>query len=83
MASKSAVTTYRSEIPKIFNFPHDLRAMARKGWVVPLLEQHGNCALPDDLLLLLGSATTARLLTVIMGEDIAVYESNGIWIAKR
>lgn len=72
-----------SEIPKIFNFPHDLQSMARSGYVCRNIEKYGNSMLPDALLKTLPANTVARLLTAVTGQEISVFKRGSIWIAQR
>ena len=60
-----------------------LRSQA-KGYVITNLTAYGNSLVPDEVVNSLGAPTTARLLSVIMGEPVAVYKCQaGFWIAKR
>jgi len=75
--------TCRSEIPKVFHFPHDLRSMARNGYVCRNIEQYGDSMLPDALLDTLPAETVERLLTCITGQTISVFRRGSCWIAQR
>jgi hypothetical protein len=60
-----------------------LRSQA-KGFVVRHLRKYGNSLVPDEVIDSLGVPTTARLLTVILGEPVTVYRAHaGFWIATR
>ena len=59
-----------------------LRAQAN-GYVVRNLQEYGNSLLPDSLIRTLGEDTTARLLTVIIGDQVSVFKRGKSWVAQR
>ena len=74
--STSVQTTSHSRVDR-------LRSQA-KGFVVRHLRKYGNSLVPDEVINSLGVPTTARLLTVILGEPVTVYKAHaGFWIATR
>lgn len=75
--------TCHSEIPRVFNFPHDLQSMTKSGYVCQNIEKFGNSMLPDALLKTLPSTTVARLLGIVTGYEVSVFKRGNIWIAQR
>ena len=60
-----------------------LRSQAT-GWVVRNLKDYGNTLVPDEVIKSLTPEVTARLLTIIIGEEVKVYKAKtGFWLATR
>lgn len=61
-------------IPKVFNFPHDLQEIA-KGLVIQNLQKYRNSVLPASLLEIMEKRTIERLLEAIINEPVEIIET--------
>lgn len=61
-------------IPKVFNFPHDLQEIAT-GWVIQNLQKYRNSVLPASLLEIMEKRTIERLLEAIIEEPVEIIET--------
>lgn len=69
-------------IPKVFNFPHDLQQIAT-GWVIQNLHKYSNSVLPAPLLEIMEKRTIERLLEAIIEEPVEIIKTEHGYIIER